>query len=648
MVKHHGWVTTTKILKDLHSRTQLRVIGQRVLKEPYGGVWLKTSPCGLPKRLPILREVVISNPREVTFVTNLVRLITLSPSTDIRTITDPLSVGWPPSWLGEYEQFVHKHLKQDEVKLCDWHTTTKSGPNGPAAIVSSGIDALALARSLITDWQFRESCLKTGNIHVLDRYDKFIKSTQGMDLKDLKWPKQITNARLAYLSDKAGKTRVVYILNYWIQELLKPLHDVMFKWLRKQPQDGTFVQSKAVETVRLWTEQGKPCYCYDLTAATDRWPKAHQAIAIKALAGQTWLEVWDWCLGIDPYSQPHSKWVCYNVGQPMGAYASWAALAISHHMLIRFCISRVKSSWDCYVVLGDDVVISDSKVAKEYKTLLSSLGVTISQGKSVLPELQENGCGAEFAKQILFQGKDYTPISPKLLFEIYEQYQWYKFLELLQWCQERYGWEILSTTDSILLPSPLKDLWNIWNPNIQRKLRILLGYPDLPFPRVKAIEETDLGDEYFSIGENPWKGYSSMTYNLTKLHLITEELSNKAHELITLRESLKGEGRGNSLPGWLLEVPEHPIWAVLDRLDSSIQKVCSSLDRGDLEDSREYEDVSMDADFLKNLLINGVSYNEWKDKKSRRLKIMASRVFKLHHGTFNPEDMGEDLSFDHW
>ena len=50
------------------------------------------------------------------------------------------------------------------------------------------------------------------------------------------------HSRLAFLSDKGGKTRVVAIVDILSQSILKPVHDHLFSILRKIPEDGTFDQ----------------------------------------------------------------------------------------------------------------------------------------------------------------------------------------------------------------------------------------------------------------------------------------------------------------------------------------------------------------------------------------------------------------------
>jgi len=79
----------------------------------------------------------------------------------------------------------------------------------------------------------------------------------------------------------------------------------------------------------------------------------------------------------------------------MGAYSSWAMLAITHHVIVRIASTRLGiKHFDAYAVLGDDIVIKHNEVAKEYLRLMETLGVGINLGKSVISK-----DFAEFAKR---------------------------------------------------------------------------------------------------------------------------------------------------------------------------------------------------------------------------------------------------------
>jgi len=69
-------------------------------------------------------------------------------------------------------------------------------------------------------------------------------------------------------------------------------------------------------------------------------------------------------------------------------------LALTHHVIVRIAALRSGyKNFSDYCILGDDVVIANDKVALEYTSLMSSLGVLINPSKSV-----ESSDFMEFAK----------------------------------------------------------------------------------------------------------------------------------------------------------------------------------------------------------------------------------------------------------
>lgn len=78
----------------------------------------------------------------------------------------------------------------------------------------------------------------------------------------------------------------------------------------------------------------------------------------------------------------------------MGAYSSWAMLALTHHVIVRIAAHKVGiNNFSDYCVLGDDIVIRNDAVADAYYNLMADLGVSINLGKSV-----NSNDFAEFAK----------------------------------------------------------------------------------------------------------------------------------------------------------------------------------------------------------------------------------------------------------
>jgi hypothetical protein len=219
-----------------------------------------------------------------------------------------------------------------------------------------------------------------------------------------------------------GKVRVFAMVDCFTQCLLRPMHDRLFECLRLIPQDGTFDQSKPLKDL-VAKYQGRVLWSLDLSAATDRLPVALQEQLVSAFIlpelGPVWRSLlvgraYHYNLDNDHHRDiprdaglPLVGHVYYGTGQPMGAYSSWAMLALTHHCIIQMAAMQAgqKGWFDAYAVLGDDVVIADTVVAKEYLRLMKEIGVDISIHKSLVGR-----DSLEFAKRVLVRGSWVTPI----------------------------------------------------------------------------------------------------------------------------------------------------------------------------------------------------------------------------------------------
>lgn len=160
----------------------------------------------------------------------------------------------------------------------------------------------------------------------------------------------------------------------------------------------------------LETKNGSQFYSLDLSAATDRLPVHLQEDILEALGlgGRIWKQILDRPYYYDgiPYK--------YSVGQPMGAYSSFAMLALTNHMLVHVAHLRafqkpLPKDTGSYAVLGDDIVIADSELAKSYNYFMNYiLGVVINPVKGFEGQL------IEFAKNWFHcKGQNLTPLGSK-------------------------------------------------------------------------------------------------------------------------------------------------------------------------------------------------------------------------------------------
>jgi len=78
--------------------------------------------------------------------------------------------------------------------------------------------------------------------------------------------------KLSIVKDPELKLRVIAMLDYYSQFLLKPIHERLMLLLNNFPSDRTYTQNP----FKGWTPKGNKFHSLDLSAATDRFPLALQ------------------------------------------------------------------------------------------------------------------------------------------------------------------------------------------------------------------------------------------------------------------------------------------------------------------------------------------------------------------------------------
>lgn len=206
----------------------------------------------------------------------------------------------------------------------------------------------------------------------IDWFDRFVGPGPVLPTMETAFPGvPLMFGKLSQSVEGGGKRRVFAIGNYVKQRLLKPYHDWLMAILRRLPTDGTFCQ----EAPLVCLVGRKHVYSFDLSAATDRWPLT-LLMALLSLGPTLAASVVQSALGFKTFtvSRPfvrRSTDVCFTAGQPLGYYASWPLFTLSHHWVVWMAAARVypRRRFKDYAILGDDVVIADPMVAKEYTLL---------------------------------------------------------------------------------------------------------------------------------------------------------------------------------------------------------------------------------------------------------------------------------------
>nr|QKW91256.1 RNA-dependent RNA polymerase [Botrytis cinerea mitovirus 9] len=392
-------------------------------------IHVKVDVNGLPKILPYnLRKILLlkggnlqSYRRKLIGILTLLsifRVFPTSPKVKMNTITDEFK-GSIRTFDKSIVISALKDMGFNRKSLTGRYNTSliggeAAGPNSRKSAWGSLIDALAFIHNPRPIFEF---CLRTKSYWVICWLSIILMICGPLYyIIILLNKRKAILGRLSVVFDQAGKARVVAITNYWIQMCLFPLHKKLFSLLKRIDMDGTFDQEKPLKRLiflhkmnSLMGSDKQLYHCFDLSAATDRLPLQIQIDILNQLGfcGNAWAKL----LNID--WEYKTKSFRYSVGQPMGAYSSWAMLAITHHTIVKISALQVGiSDFRDYGVLGDDVVIYNDKVADQYLINMKLLGVEINLNKSV-----QSYDFAEFAKKWVGHDCDISPLGPGLILQ---------------------------------------------------------------------------------------------------------------------------------------------------------------------------------------------------------------------------------------
>lgn len=632
LINNNGLVTAIKVLKGLNTVVRKAALGQTQVIGTIGGIWFDCfKETGVPKSMPNLHKLISSNPLAAVQIVNTYTALKTQPDINLSTVESPYMGNLTKDELEEFDNWLKTNVKPIVVDVVTnkMHFSLNAGPNNKISLLGILQDLFALRSNDQLRDLFVSCCDKIQYTKLKTLYEGLCKDVDnGIATVGDASARIYHNAKLAFLSDKGGKTRVIYILSWWFQELLHPLHVEMMNWLSRQPQDATYRQREIALQIKDLTKQGKPIWAFDLTAATDRWPVWHQKLVVKALGGSVWADVWfDILTQVKPWVKEVNRYTSYEVGQPMGAYASWSALSASHHLLLRYLADKsgVKPE---YFVLGDDLLIYNKTLASAYLEYMEKLGVQISLGKSYTYDQQKSGSSAEFAKYIFLNGLEYTPVSPILLQEIFCHNQWWKVVDLLKWMRDTCGITCVTSTDThdVFVAKRVLSLIGKFNKADQEKILTLITYPDM-VKELKPLYPTQ--DNEMERVPDLWKR-AGEPFHLLALQaaLVSENLATSFQALMELQKGLTLDTAKVS-KDLGLESKSHPIWSIVDDLSDSITTIARKVDTCD--QPRDAVNLLTDVKLLYQVLVLGKGIEGWeRNNRSRFLKTRDHLVLTIN------------------
>nr|QWE48331.1 RNA-dependent RNA polymerase [Phomopsis viticola mitovirus 961] len=404
MKKENGYQYTIKYFKALRLCITRYICGKPLLVHPER-IALKG---GFPVKLMYLKEYIDRRkPQGLRLILTFLQFSKFYVPTraelneaepDYSTITGPYKgKEWTIPWtfVRDFVKVYNLKSPYPEYNVEKHYYSMKGSPFGKASIGSLRVTELSYPI--------------LGALYRLFRYNTQWFSdfyTKVWESKNLCKQVGTPSGKLSIVEDSELKKRVIAMVDYHSQYALRPIHDRIMSLLRHFPSDRTFTQ----DPYNNWQSTGR-FHSLDLSSATDRFPVKLQVKLLSYIYDRELALAWRDLLLNRDYATPDGRLLRYSVGQPMGAYSSWAVFSLTHHLVVAYAAHRCGhqlGTFTDYILLGDDIVIKDNKVAQRYTSIMTRLGVDISMAKTHVSKDTY-----EFAKRWISAGTEITGLPLK-------------------------------------------------------------------------------------------------------------------------------------------------------------------------------------------------------------------------------------------
>lgn len=450
-ISHKGYEQTVSLFKEYHRVGTALALGASVQPLPRRRTIAGTN---IPVAMAVLVPYLTGNSwqkRLALTCLNMYKLITLPPSSDLTAITSE-GKELNPSIVKSFRKFIPKTIgilfkkevpNPERYNMNLGYISSKNGPNGPS-VKTFHKDTIALLRN--TDMSmWVEEMLKISQPIIHENLIIARKEILNMSI----YPTTYLLSKVSQLCEPGGKTRNIAIIDYWSQNALLWVHDIVMDTLRKIKTDATYNQEDGFKRVISLANRRGCCYSFDLSKATDRFPLRLQAYVVESMFGERVGYLWSNIIANRDFHSPYGV-IRWAVGQPLGSLSSWGVFALTHHIFIRWCANNPLFS--DYVILGDDVSIMNSSVARQYRDMMEEIGVEINDTKSYT--CTGGVPFGEFAKRV-FKGPDELSGLPIDIL-LASANSIYMIPDLITFLRNR--WDVIQVSSELYAPSMFSSL----------------------------------------------------------------------------------------------------------------------------------------------------------------------------------------------
>jgi hypothetical protein len=325
-----------------------------------------------------------------------------------------------PKALNSFQAFCRKKFAptRESITLTDidfgLFLGPSNGPNGDLKLNSALGEAASLRETPEYYLAVKELCTITGNKDFLSFFEQCSMRMRNAPslYRDIKLRK------LVAIPDKANKSRVIAICDFWTQSILSSIENIIIHITEKLygNQIAYFSHEEGWKDIMNQPpEVQEQLVSLDATSWTENFPASYQYIVMVSIFGQKLANAWK-VLAVDcSWSIPGLKrTIKFNKGQGMGTKASFAIAQLTNLVFIEHQFQELYGlEYGSYYLkkVGDDEVIQDPQL--KFVDAYNSIGVPINMSKSKFKT--SNGNFIEFVSRNSWNNLDYSVISPSLI-----------------------------------------------------------------------------------------------------------------------------------------------------------------------------------------------------------------------------------------
>ena len=205
------------------------------------------------------------------------------------------------------------------------------------------------------------------------------------------------------IQEQGCKLRAVSSPFLAIQAINEPLKVQLTEISKIIPEIVTYNQQEGRDHLKHWMESETKVWSIDASSFTDRFPLEFQVEVLRKLLSknkitQQMFDAFTTTTKHKYYSPELERNISYEYGQPQGLGPSFVLATLAHYELLDSLRKGLGIKNKPFRLVGDDVIISDERLAHSYMLWMESSNVEINQAKTIISNSLGEFAGAQVTR----------------------------------------------------------------------------------------------------------------------------------------------------------------------------------------------------------------------------------------------------------